>query len=141
MRKVGILILFLVVGLILGTGGTIVAQKLFFTDGQTAEAKPEPKKESGPVVSIGEFTVNLQGGSFLKTTIAVEGINSKSQEGIETKISFLQDRVNTVLSGKSLSDVLTPAAREKVRSDLLVQLNEVCGDLLQQVLFVTFVYQ
>ena len=137
-KKLMVPILIVVVGIVLGTGGTLAAQKLFFKSSAPAQAAPKP---DGPLVSIGDFTVNLQGGSYLKTTITLEGTNAKSAAIITGKEAFLQDRVNTVLSGKSLADVETQAGRLKLRQELLAQLNQVADNNIQDVLFVSFVYQ
>lgn len=142
MKKTLIMILIgAVVGCLIGTGGTLVVQKLFLNKAAASEKPAAAPHKDGPVVSVGEFTVNLQGGSYLKTTIAVEGNTTKSEEVLKTKESFLKDRINTVLANKSLEDIKLPAAREKLRGELLEQLNEVAEDQIHNVLFVTFVYQ
>lgn len=123
----------------LGVGGTLGVQKFFLNDGTTTEQKVAPKKE-GPVITVGEFTVNLQGGAFLKTSIAVEAIDTKSEETLKAKDAFIKDRINTVLSSKSLSD-MQPTMREKLKAELLAQLNEVTGNKIQNVLFLSFMYQ
>ena len=140
-RKTVLLILLaLILGIGLGIGGTIGAQKVFFKS--TANAEPKAaKKEPGPLVPIGEFTVNLQGGAYLKTSITVEGVDAKSEQFLKAKDAFMKDRVNTVLSNKSLADVQTPAAREKLRQELIAKLNEVADNKVQNVLFLSFVYQ
>lgn len=130
-----------VIGIALGVGGTIAAQIFIFKKPAVAEtSQPKPKKD-GPVVSIGEFTVNLQRGSFLKTSIAVEGVDAKAEETLKAKDAFLKDRVNLVLSNKSVEDVQTPEGREKLKQELIAKLNEVAEDKIQDVLFQSFVYQ
>lgn len=130
------MILAIILGASLGVGGTIGIQKVFLAE---ETPKVTPKKE-GPVVPVGEFTVNLKGGAFLKTTIAVEGINTKSEETLVAKDAFIKDRINTVLSSKALSD-MQPEVREKLKTELMAQLNEVTGNQVQNVLFLSFVYQ
>ncbi len=90
---------------------------------------------------IGEFTVNLQGGAFLKTTITVEVTDAKAEALLKEEDAFLKDRVNTVLANKSLIDVQTPAAREKLRAELIHKLNEVANNQITDVLFLSLVYQ
>lgn len=145
MRKTILVILMLILGIALGTGGTVIVEKVFLNGSSASaaggdQAQTQVKKD-GPLVSIGEFTVNLQGGSLLRTSITVEGVDAKAESVINAKTDFMKDRVNLVLGSKSLSDVVTPAGREKLRSDLLAQLNEIAGNRIQQVLFITFVYQ
>ena len=120
----------------LGVGGTLGYQKLFLAKGTPVATQ----KVEGPIVPVGEFTVNLQGGSFLKTSIAVEGIDLKAEAALTAKDAFMKDRINTVLSSKSLND-MQPAAREKLKSELVTQLNEVTGNKIQNILFLSFMYQ
>ncbi|MHB1406734.1 MAG: flagellar basal body-associated FliL family protein [Desulfitobacteriaceae bacterium] len=140
-KKLLLTALTVVIGIVLGVGGTIAAQTFIFKKPSVAESsQPKPKKD-GPVVPIGEFIVNLQHGSILKTSIALEGVDTKAGETLKTKDAFLKDRVNLVLSDKSLADVQTPEAREKLKQELIVKLNEVAEDKIQNVLFQSFVYQ
>ena len=141
MRKFLIYFLIVFIGVALGTGGTIAMQKFVFKSDPSETVVVLETRKDGPLVSIGEFTVNLQGGSFLKTEIMVEGLNEKAKEVITQKEAFLKDRVYTVLGSKTLTDIMTPAAREKVRTELLNELNTIAGDRIYQVLFVSFVYQ
>lgn len=123
-------------GSALGVGGTLGVQKFFLGKGTTETAV----KQEGPVVPVGEFTVNLQGGAFLKASIAVEGIDIKSEETLKAKDPFIKDRINTVLSSKSLND-MQPAVREKLKNELIEQLNQVAGNKIQNILFLSFMYQ
>ncbi|HEY8910333.1 MAG TPA: flagellar basal body-associated FliL family protein [Desulfosporosinus sp.] len=135
------LILALLLGVVLGVGGTLGAQMFIFkapAQGSTAASVP---KKVGVLLPIGEFTVNLQGGSFLKTTITVEVTDAKAEVLLKEEDAFLKDRVNTVLSNKSLADVQTPAAREKLREELIKKLNEVADNKVTDVLFLSLVYQ
>ena len=131
-------ILIVLLGAILGVGGTIGAQKYIFkTPAHNAGSASVPKK-AGVLLPIGEFTVNLQGGAFLKTTITVEVIDAKSEVLLKEKDAFLKDRVNTVLANKSLTEV---QAREKLREELIKKLNEVADNKITDVLFLSLVYQ
>ena len=136
------IILALLLGVGLGVGGTIGAQKYIFKAPakSTVTAVSVPKK-AGVLLPIGEFTVNLQGGAFLKTTITVEVTDAKAEVLLKEKDAFLKDRVNSVLANKSLVDVQTTAAREKLREELLKKLNEVADNKIMDVLFLALVYQ
>jgi flagellar FliL protein len=135
------IIVAVVLGVGLGVGGTIGAQKTIFKPSETSAETATVSKKPGVLLPIGEFTVNLQGGAFLKTTITVEVTDAKAEEHLKTKDAFLKDRVNTVLANKSLVDVQTLAAREKLRAELLHKLNEVAENKVTDVLFVSLVYQ
>jgi len=135
------MILAMLLGVVLGIGGTIGAQKtLFKATAQTTAIASVPKK-AGVLLPIGEFTVNLQGGNFLKTTITIEVTDAKAEALLKEKDAFLKDRVNTVLSNKSLADVKTPVAIEKLRAELIDKLNEVADNKITDVLFLSLVYQ
>ena len=135
------IIVAVVLGAGLGIGGTIGAQKTIFKAPETTTATASVPKKAGVLLPIGEFTVNLQGGSFLKTTITVEVTDAKAEVLLKEKDAFLKDRVNTVLANKSLVDVKTTAAREKLREELLGELNKVAENKVTDVLFVSMVYQ
>lgn len=135
------LILALFIGLVLGVGGTMGAQKFIFKTSPQGTATASVPKKTGALLPIGEFTVNLQGGAFLKTTITVEVTDAKAEALLKEEDAFLKDRVNVVLSNKSLADVQTPAAREKLREELIHKLNEVADNKVTDVLFLSLVYQ
>ena len=137
------MILALLVGVLLGVGGTMGVQTIVLPalTKSTEAVDVQQEKPVGPLVDIGEFTVNLQGGSFLKTTLTVEGTDEKADVLLKSKVAFLKDRVNTVLSNKSLVDVQTPVAREKLRKELISSLNEVADNKITDVLFLSMVYQ
>lgn len=127
-------------GSTIGVVGTLGVQKLFFSDSPSPAGQAVIKKEEGPVISVGEFTVNLQGGAFLKTSIALEGMNEKSEAVLTAKDAFIKDRINTVLSSKTLQD-MQPEVREDLKNELISQLNEVTGNQVQGIFFLSFVYQ
>lgn len=131
-------ILAIFLGVVLGAGGTIGAQKFIF---KTSKESLKMDLKTGPLLPIGEFTVNLQGGAFLRTSITVQVTDEKAGEYLKGEDAFLKDRVNTVLANKSLADVKTPAAREKLRGELKDKLNEVAENKITDVLFLSLVYQ
>lgn len=143
MKRKSLILMILAVlsGAILGAGGTIGAQKYIFKTPAHSTAIASVPKKDGVLLPIGEFTVNLQGGAFLKTTITVEVTDAKSEVLLKEKVAFLKDRVNSVLANKSLTDVQTIAAREKLREELIKKLNEVADNKISDVLFLSLVYQ
>jgi len=135
------MIVALFLGVAFGVGGTIGAQKFIFKTSEESPKVTESYKKTGPLLPIGEFTVNLQGGSFLKTTITVQVTDEKAAEHLKEEDAFLKDRVNTVLANKSLVDVQTSDAREALREELIAKLNEVAENNITDVLFLSLVYQ
>ncbi|HUX46974.1 MAG TPA: flagellar basal body-associated FliL family protein [Desulfosporosinus sp.] len=141
-RKSLIFIIFAVLlGVGLGVGGTIGSQKYIFKTPAQSTASASVPKITGVLLPIGEFTVNLQGGAFLKTSITVEVTDAKAEVLLKERDAFLKDRVNSVLANKSLTDVQTLAAREKLREELIKKLNEVADNKITDVLFLSLVYQ
>ena len=134
------IILAVLLGMGLGVGGTLGAQA-FFKDPEQSILTASALKEERVLMPLDEFTVSLQGGSFLKTTITLEITDAKAEALLMEKNAFLKDRVNSVLMNKSLADVQTIAAREKLREELLKKLNEVAGNRITDVLFLSWVYQ
>lgn len=140
-RKLLFYIIFaILLGMGLGVGGTLGVQKKFIAPASRTLTASVPNKEA-VLLPIGEFTVNLQGGSFLKTNITVQVTNAKAQAELKEKDAFLQDRVNSVLVNKSLIDVQTLAAREKLKEEMIKKLNEVAENRITDVLFLSWVYQ
>ena len=139
-KKILIISLIVVVCIGIGVVGTIKAQdmKLFGIGDKVAKKVPE---KDGPLVSIGEFTLNLQGESFLKTSITLEAVDTDAEVILIEKDALLKDKVIAVLTNKSLSDVQNSEAREKLRRELLDKLNEITDNKIKKVLFVSFVYQ
>lgn len=140
-KKIMIPLLTVFVGVGVGVGGTLGAQKYILKSTAGSAVVDASASAVGPLLPIGEFTVNLQGGAFLKTDITVEVTDAKAEAQLKSEDAFLKDRVNTVLANKSLADVQTMAAREKLRQELIRRLNEVADNEIKDVLFVSLVYQ
>ncbi|HBW36431.1 flagellar basal body-associated protein FliL [Desulfosporosinus sp. BICA1-9] len=136
-----IMILTLFLGVALGAGGTLGAQKFLFKTPEISAKAAETTKKTGPLMPIGDFTVNLQGGNFLKTSITVQVTDEKAVVHLKEGDAFLKDRVNTVLANKSLMNVQTSDAREALRAELINKLNEVADNKITDVLFLSLVYQ
>jgi len=136
------IILALLIGIGLGVGGTILAQKYLFKSASQSStqaiAVATAAKKTGVFLPIGEFTVNLQGGAFLKTTITIEVTDAKAEALLKAKDAVLKDRINSVLMNKTLADVQNI---EKLRIELLSKLNEVAENKVTNVLFLTLVSQ
>ncbi len=131
--------MYLLVGLVffgLGVGSMLLKEKMFPTNENTAAVV----KEKGPLVELKEFTVNLDGGGIVKTEITVEGVNKDSQTVLEEEKAFLRDKALAILASQKITDVSTAVGREKLRSTLLTELNNVSNNKIQDVLFNSFMY-
>ena len=83
-KKILQIFLIVLVGVCISIAGTIYIQKHYFGNTKVEKASIE----TGPLVSIGEFTVNLQEGSFLKTTITLELADKNSEEPLKEKAAL-----------------------------------------------------
>ncbi|UWG98328.1 flagellar basal body-associated FliL family protein [Dehalobacter sp. DCM] len=139
-KKIISYILILVIGIGVGAGGMLMKDKFLPNTGQdTAESHESTKDEIGPLVELSEFTINLDGGGIVKTKVVLEGVDKKSSEEIEEKAAFLEDKVIAVMGSKDLEDMRT-ANREDLKKELVTELNKICDDQIQDVLFISFMY-
>lgn len=129
-----------ILGLVVGVG-LATAEMIWLPDGFKAagEVQEDPNK-TGPLIELGEFTVNLSGGGVLKTEITLEGLNESSSEIIQEKQTFLTDRTISVLSCQKIPTVAQLEGKEKIKSELLAQLNELCNNEIKEVLFTSYIY-
>lgn len=139
-KKILIIILVVLASIGIGVAGTIKAHSMnLWGMGEKLTGKPVDK--DGPLIPIGEFTLNLQGDVLLKTTITLEGVDPEAEVILKGKEALLKDKVITVLANKSLSNVQSNEAREILRRELLDKLNEITDNKIKKVLFVSFIYQ
>ncbi|NLI94177.1 MAG: flagellar basal body-associated FliL family protein [Peptococcaceae bacterium] len=139
-KKILLFVGVFVIGAGLGVGGMIAKEK-FFPSADAKVVYVDKKSETiGPLIELKEFLVNLDGGGMVKTEIAIEGVNAKSEEKIKAKEIFLRDRIISVLSSKKISDVRSSQGRENMKTELVAKLNEVCKDEVKDVLFKSFMY-
>ena len=140
-KKIKILpILMLIVGVGFGIGGMMMKDILMPPQEPKvvyAERKPD---EVGPLVEVGEITAILKGGGVVKTEINLEGVNKKSTDIIESRLIFVRDRVLQVLMSRSADDINSTEGQENLKVELLSQINEMCGDNVNKVLFSSFIF-
>ncbi|HHT63656.1 MAG: flagellar basal body-associated FliL family protein [Bacillota bacterium] len=129
-----------ILGVICGAG--LISSKVipFPWGEQTAGHVENNPNVTGPLIGLGEFTVNLNGGGALKTEITLEGYDKNSLRIIQEKQAFLTDRTITVLSSQGIAQVSRAEGREEIRSALLKGLNETCNNQIKDVLFTSFIY-
>jgi flagellar FliL protein len=138
----------MVVGLVLMIAGGALSFGLstYFFSNSDALAKKETKGvTSGPLVKLGDFTVNIanpEGRRFLKTEIHMEVKDAETQKNIELKMPIIQDKVLSVLSSKTLSD-LEVYNRDNLKQELLNQINSGLGgdNPIQNIYFTVFIMQ
>lgn len=105
----------------------------------------EEKITMGPVFESNEFTVNLReagGRRFLRTKFTVEVDDKKVVSEINTKLPMFNDTVNTVLGYQTLDDLEVIGAKDKIRAQLINELNGILDDgEVTNIYFEVFVWQ
>jgi len=132
--------IFVVLAIIIGAGvgiaGYMGAQNFF--PGQSDSKVSTSKK--GPTMSLGEFTVNLQGGYMARVGVTIEVINAKALVQVKEREPFLKDKANLVLSDRPVKDYQGMEAKIKLKEELLAGLNQVADGNVADVLFDTILY-
>ncbi len=143
-KSVSKLILLVGVVLLAAASGIIGAKVMVTSQNEKDRGKTQAKEEVGPKVTLDEFLVNLAGedGHYLKTTIALGLKKGLTEESIKDDVPPIRDSILAVLSGKRLDEISTPAAREKLKSEIKDQVNRALGaDKVVAVYFTEFMTQ
>ncbi|SHG58048.1 flagellar FliL protein [Thermosyntropha lipolytica DSM 11003] len=111
------------------------------------EEKKEVKKEksAGTIVSIGEFTTNLNdptGSRFVKVEIYVElAGEKKKEEELKEYMPIMKDTVLGILSSKTPAD-MDIRYREELKQEIKNKLNKRLGkEMIKEVYFTSFIMQ
>lgn len=124
---------------ILGKGAVQKAEQ-----GQAEEHKEE-KKELGPTMDLGSFTVNLAGQSgvgFVKAGVALELAEEKLAEELAGREPMLKDVVITALGERTMAEISTPQGRDDVKKRIVEMANKAIGKgKVSNVFFTEFVFQ
>lgn len=138
-------ILFLVVGILLGAVVAFGASKVLLGKGK--EEKKEEKVLPEHTVELDEFVVNLADGShYAKVTIALgleKPLGGGEHGKVEPKLLVpMRDTVITVLSSKSMNQLVTNEGKEQLKEELKEKLNKLLGDeVVKQVYFTSLTLQ
>ena len=101
--------------------------------------------EVGPMFPLDGFTVNLlsdSGRRYLKTTINLELVDEESAAELEAKSPVIRDILIRVLTSKTLEEIATSKGKEKLKDQLVNQINLRLRDgEIRNVYFVEFVIQ
>ncbi len=108
-------------------------------------APPPPTSIVGPVHALDPFVVNLDepGTSrYIKVTMQLELVTADAGPAIEKSKQLIRDTILSHLSGLHLADTLGTAAKDKLRADVMVKLEEIVGkDKIRRLFFQEFVVQ
>lgn len=110
------------------------------------EQKKETKeKGTGTIVSVGEFTTNLNdptGSRFVKVEIYVElAGEKKKEEELKEYMPIMKDTILGILSSKTAAD-LDVRYREELKQEIKTKLNKKLGsEMVKDVYFTSFIMQ
>jgi flagellar FliL protein len=126
------LIIILVVVLLLGGAG----YKVLLGGGGKAAAAPKPI--AGAVVPLEAINLNLANGHYLKLGIALQAttLAHEPPDGSEA----LDIAIN-LLSNRSLAEMTTTAARDRIQKELVTRVSEAYEGEVMDVYFTEFVTQ
>lgn len=140
-----LLIIVVLVALVVGVGGAVLAVKLLGGSGKAAEsaedtktetsAKAEPRGEAGkrgPATTPGvmfdldPFIVNLADQPeirYLKITIKLEVENETVAADLAARVAQVRDTVLVLLSSKDVNTVRTPQGKFQLRDEITQRVN------------------
>ncbi|MDA8441528.1 MAG: flagellar basal body-associated FliL family protein [Peptococcaceae bacterium] len=138
-----------IVGLVLVAAVSAGVSYFFLSTGgkglaKTSTAPPKNvQKVFGPIVDIGTFTVNLQGGtSFLKVDVNLELTGKPASTEVQGALPVVENTIINVLTTKSLQDVSTTSGKQSLRQQIMSTVNQALGGSpVQDVLFTSYMYQ
>lgn len=166
--KMLLIIIGVVLVLILGIGGAIIAmmsgnsesesessahkeapahgdEKATEGESSKGEGHGAPSVEVGIMFPLDMFTVNLlseSGRRYLKVEMNLELEGEELALELETKKPVLRDVIIRILSGKSLEEVSTVKGKENLKEEMLTELNlRVKDGKINNIYFTDFVVQ
>lgn len=124
----------LLLGLLVVVGVAAAAWWFVFKPGPGHKPEPEP----GEVVKLEAIQVNLAGGHYLRVGLALQTI-----EGHETELdgSRALDTAIELFTGEEIDKLIQPGYRNKLKAELLHELEEVYEGEVMDVYFTDFVTQ
>jgi len=139
-------IVFLVVGILVGAVVAFGASKVIF--GKSNAEQKEEKTLPEHTIELDEFVVNLADGThYAKVSIAL-GLEKPLEGGgeggkLDVKIlAPVRDTVITVLSSKSMEQLVSKEGKTKLKEELKKQLNELLGkEVVKEVYFTSLTLQ
>ncbi len=151
--KLIIIIIAAVLIVVLLIVGVVVAMLMGGDEEQSSSspsAKEKPMKnmdsmEVGPMFPLENFTVNLlsdNGRRYLKVQMNLELDGEELAAELETKTAVVRDIIIRLLSSKTLEEVSTAKGKEKLKEQIVNQLNLRLRDgNIRHVYFTEFVVQ
>lgn len=149
-----VLVLILLIGAVIvflsmdsGDGGAQQAQNRAVQERQAAGQSMMPSSilEVGPMFPLDNFTVNLlsdSGRRYLKVEMNLELSDEEVGAELDNKTAVVRDIIIRLLSSKSLEEISTAKGKEKLKEQIVDQLNLRLKDgRVNNVYFTEFVVQ
>lgn len=153
-----IILVILILLIVLGVGGLIAWKKYIAPaigmaphEGG-AVAKKDKKEEGdtggttlGPMLPLEPFIVNLAepgGKRFIKVTMEMELGSKELDAEFKNKIPQFKDHIITVLSSKTMDEVITAEGKFKLKEEIMARINQnLKTGVVKNVFFTEFVVQ
>ncbi|MCS7199006.1 MAG: flagellar basal body-associated FliL family protein [Caldimicrobium sp.] len=123
------LLIFFLLGLLIiavsGTGVLLMLGKKG-SDGEV-KGKKAKKNQQTLFIDFDPIIVNLldpSGKRYLQIKLSLEVADKKAEQEIKRKEPKIRDRILTILSGKTVEEVIIPDAKEKIKAEILRKLKE-----------------
>lgn len=113
---------------------------------QKSTAQRSDFAKLGPTFAIPDpFIVNLMGQNgrrYVKAQIALELSSPELQKEVTTKLLLIKDTIIRVMSSKTFEEISTPKGREKLKEEMLQEINTYMVDgYIKSILFSEFIIQ
>ncbi|NWF66421.1 MAG: flagellar basal body-associated protein FliL [Campylobacterales bacterium] len=99
----------------------------------------------GPMYPLPQFIVNLlsdSGRRYLKLTMELELANPEMLPEMDSKKPVIRDIIIKILSSKTIEEISTAKGKDKLKDEILSQLNQILSDgELKNLFFTDFVIQ
>ncbi|MCX7613589.1 MAG: flagellar basal body-associated FliL family protein [Caldimicrobium sp.] len=141
------LLIFLLLGILIiaiaGVGAFFILGKKEGEEG--TKGKKANKAQQTVFMEIDPIIVNLldpSGRRYLQVKLSLEVADKKAEGEIKKKEPKLRDSILTILSGKTVEEVIIPDAKDKMKSEILKKLKEEIGeDLIVNVYITQFIVE
>jgi len=142
---------------VLIVGGVVAYLMLSGDDEENPETVKQEKVEKkksrkkvddltvGPMYPLDKFTVNLlsqNGSRYLVAKIDLEQENEEMTPELDAKVSLIRDIIISILSSKTVEEISTPKGKEKLKEEIINQINKYLEDgEIKRIYFTNFVIQ